>query len=304
VPPELRQDGHLQFVIDGDRRSSVIVLTTRGRMASGWPFRMQGTLSAPLCDTGGPRDVPRATAADGTLYFAPRTADGSSVVAIDPRGRELEGWPYRLPAGWAVTGMALDADGRVVVNAVTGNGPTCSNVWATAEITIRADGRVISGGPPSSLESVYAALKPEGLRTSDASIVYRRGQQIDMHYELVNRSGSQISLPHVNHFGDWYWAAGTLQNWIERLGSDPTIDCLPRAGRKGTWYAAGGWIKVYGYPVVLEPGDSLDSGASVYPSLTACLPPGTYRYHVEYKALAEDDRPPLAEQVLEFTLTE
>ena len=122
VAPELRPDGRLMLILGGwaaddgtASDSEVIVLTTAGRMASGWPYRTSAALDGPRCCTDCGSYFPHAVSADGTLYLAPWTEDRAEVVALDRRGRAVTGWPYRLPAGSRVAQVEMGSAGRVVV---------------------------------------------------------------------------------------------------------------------------------------------------------------------------------------------
>ena len=122
VPPELRPDGRLMFIVGGGTRadgtasdSEVIVLTTAGRMASGWPYRTSSSIDGPMCCIDCGPYFPHAVSADGTLYIAPWDEDGAQVVALDRRGRVVTGWPYRLPAGSRVVELEMASAGRLVV---------------------------------------------------------------------------------------------------------------------------------------------------------------------------------------------
>jgi hypothetical protein len=123
VPPELRPDGRLMFILgewtahDGTGSDSeIIVLTTGGKVASGWPYRTSTSLDGPRCctDCGGPY-FPSASSADGTLYLAPWTVDRAEILALDGRGRVISGWPYRLPAGSRVVELEMGRAGRLAV---------------------------------------------------------------------------------------------------------------------------------------------------------------------------------------------
>jgi len=122
VPPELRPDGLLMFIVGGSTGehgtasdSEVIVLTTAGRMASGWPYRTSASLDGVQCCIDCGFYYPRASAADGTLYIAPWDEDRAQIVALDRRGRVVTGWPYRLPAGSRVVELEMGSAGRIVV---------------------------------------------------------------------------------------------------------------------------------------------------------------------------------------------
>jgi hypothetical protein len=121
-PPELRPDGRLLFILGeyvrGDGTgpdSQVIVLTTTGKMASGWPYRTSASLDGVQCCVDCYSYFPHASSADGTLYLAPWTEDLAEVVALDGRGQVVPGWPYRLPAGSRVARLEMGPDGRLVV---------------------------------------------------------------------------------------------------------------------------------------------------------------------------------------------
>ena len=123
VPPELRPDGRLMFILGGwtaddgtGSDSEVIVLTRAGRMASGWPYRTRTSLDGVRCCTDCGSYFPHAVSADGTLYLAPWTDARAEVVALDRRGRVVTGWPYRLPAGSRVVALEMGSAGRLVVS--------------------------------------------------------------------------------------------------------------------------------------------------------------------------------------------
>ncbi len=117
-PPELRPDGRLLFILGEyvlgagtTPDSQVIVLTTAGRVASGWPYRTNASLAGVQCCVDCHSYFPHALSADGTLYLAPWTEDRAEILALDDRGQVVTGWPYRLPAGSRVVG-AGDGVGR------------------------------------------------------------------------------------------------------------------------------------------------------------------------------------------------
>jgi hypothetical protein len=287
VAPELRSDGALVFVGESD----VVVLDRRGRMVPGWPYETRATLLAPGCDTPGFPEPMSLLAPDGTLHLAPWDGARSSVVALDPSGRTVAGWPYGVPDGWRVTGLDLGSRGTLTA-ALSGDN-SCGGGLDATSIELTAAGSLVGDPPATPLSRVYEALRLEKLRTGTGATTFPQGSRIDLEFDLVNQSSSTVILPRIDDDGDRYYAAGTLQTWIERLGPEPDMGCLPTAGRKGTWYATGGWINVSEMPVAIPPGGSMPPlfAASLSPDLTSCLPPGAYRYHVEYKPLegGEDD---------------
>ncbi len=150
VPPELRPDGRLQFILgeyvlgDGTKPDSqVIVLTTTGKVASGWPYRTTASLEGVQCCTDCYSYFPHALSADGTLYLAPWTENGAQVVALDGHGRVVTGWPYGLPAGSRVVELDMGSAGRLVVSLRDCSVQQgCCNEDATRQITLTPAGEL------------------------------------------------------------------------------------------------------------------------------------------------------------------
>jgi hypothetical protein len=122
VPPELRPDGRLMFILgeyvlgNGTTPDSqVIVLTTAGKLAPGWPYRTSASLAGVQCCIDCYSYFPHAVSADGTLYIAPWTEDRAEILALDRRGQVVTGWPYRLPAGSRVARLETGSAGGIVV---------------------------------------------------------------------------------------------------------------------------------------------------------------------------------------------
>jgi len=303
VAPELRSDGALVFVGDSD----VIVLDRRGRMVRGWPFETRSTFLEPGCDTGGFSSRASVLTPDGTLYLAPWDGARSSVVALDPSGATVAGWPYRVPAGWRVVWLS-PGSGGVLEAALTGD--PCGGARDDTSIRLSAAGDLVGDPPGTPLAVVYEALRLRGLKTASGETTFAQGAPIDFEFGLVNRSSSPVVLPRVSFVEntdstDTYYASGTLQTWLERLGPDTDMDCLPRADRKGTWYAAGGWVNSSTVPVTVPPGGDVGTTLqrSLSPELTACLPPGAYRYHVEYKPIDGDEDEVFDHRTIDVTIT-
>ena len=283
IAPWFRSDRNLLFI----GMSEVAVLDRDGNLVPGWPYRTSASFSAPSCDTPGFPSALSALAADGRLYLAEWDGRRTSIVALEPDGRAPAGWPYDVKEGWRVASLDVAGDGTVDV-ALTAD--PCGETTGGTAIHLDARGALIGDAlpdPPTPLWMVYEALRLDPLRTSTGSTTYQQGDPIDLETALVNRTSTPMILPYVDTDDDAYYAAGTMQTWIERLGSESEMECLPNAGRKGAWYAAGGWIEVSTVPVTIQPDASLDPlfQSSLSPDLTRCLPPGDYRYHVEYKPL-------------------
>lgn len=139
----------------------------------------------------------------------------------------------------------------------------------------------------SSLEQIYAALRPDNLRTATGGTAFQQGDFVEFAFDLVNTTDQPLVIPLTDFFGTPFHLVGTEQAWLERLGADPTIPSIPPIiGRKGTWYAAGGSIiAVEGLPGNTIPGGGrVPRGAAIFYS-TSGFPTGRYRFHVEYKPL-------------------
>ena len=155
VAPELRPDGRLMFILGGwtaddgtGSDSEVIVLTTAGRVASGWPYRTSASLDGPQCCADCNWHFPHAVSADGTMYIAPWDEDGAEVVALDGRGRVVTGWPYRLPPGSRVAALEVGSAGQLVVGLRDCSAQSeCCNEDATRKITLTPAGELVSPGP-------------------------------------------------------------------------------------------------------------------------------------------------------------
>jgi hypothetical protein len=150
VPPQLRPDGRLMFVLGGwtaddgtGSDSEVIVLTTAGRVASGWPYRTSSSLDGPQCCIDCGSYFPHAVSADGTLYIAPWADDRAEVVALDRRGQVVTGWPYRLPPGSRVAQVEMGSAGRIVVTLVDCSAQSeCCLPDASRQITLTPTGEL------------------------------------------------------------------------------------------------------------------------------------------------------------------
>lgn len=300
IAPQLRRDGRLLFVAF----SEVHVVDDRGRAVKGWPWRTPGSLEAPGCDLDSEGYPVYALDADDTLFVAPWKGSRTDVLALAPDGSPQPSWrPYRVPAGWRATNVDPAVDGTLTVGLTGG---TCFQEYDATSVRLDSRGSLIGDAPGTPLSVVYDAMRPEGLRTADGGSSYSHGDEVGFRFELVDRAVTAVTLPLVDYFGSAYYAAGTIQTWLERLGPETDLDCFPKAARKDERYATGGWIAVSAVPVTIKPGGSLPSlfDVNLTSEQTACLPPGDYRFHVEYKPLGGDLEDVLADRSLEFAITD
>jgi len=150
VEGELRPDGRLMFILGEwtahdatGSDSEIVVLTTAGKVASGWPYRTSTSLAGPRCCIDCRSSFPHAVSADGTLYIAPWDEGEAQIVALDRRGQVVTGWPFRLPAGSRVVELEMGSAGRLVVGLRDCSVQLgCCNEDATRKITLTAAGEL------------------------------------------------------------------------------------------------------------------------------------------------------------------
>lgn len=282
IAPDLRPDGALLFVGDAD----VYVVTQGGLPAPGWPYRSGTSLLGPDCDGAGPAQ-PRslfAVGPDSSLFLVRPGPQGDAVAALDRHGQQLGGWPYTVPDGWRALGLDPATDGGLAVSLAE---DPCGGAASRATVRLSASAAVLGDPPETPLSRVYEALRIQGLRLEDGASLAGSAGSVHVRFTLVNASSAAVRLPLVALDGAVSYAAGTVQTWLERLGPDPAISCLSGAARKGAWYATSGWRQTSTEPVSLDPGEAMPPRFETIlgPSVTDCLPPGDYRFHVEYKRL-------------------
>lgn len=134
----------------------------------------------------------------------------------------------------------------------------------------------------SLMDLVYQSVKLEDILTDKPS--YKSGEEVKVSYQLVSRSGEVLNVPENNEYSQPFYLIGSIQRWIERLGSDPTIPGLS-GGRDGAKYASGGEIipiERYIDKISLQPSESIPFTFSLD---TTGYPVGKYRFYVEYKTV-------------------
>jgi hypothetical protein len=293
VAPRAHRD---QLVFVG--RSWVTVLDDTGREAEGWPWRAGGSLVPPGCDTPGSSYVPTVWSPNGTLYLTRWSRRGSAIVALDRRGRVKPGWPFRLPQGWVAFELLASGDG---VTAMLGG--LCEAGGERTEVTLEGDGRT-DDTIPMWLQGVYAAMRPDGLRTTDGRTVITRGDEIEGTIDYVNTSRRQVTLPLAPLGIESAYTMGFEQAWLMRLGADPTIECLPDQRPRRGWYRTGSEIIKYLDPMTIPAGGSIVRRWRLSRELTGCLPAGEYSYRIDYRMLSSDGGRRIASETLDFVITE
>jgi len=110
------------------------------------------------------------------------------------------------------------------------------------------------------------------------------GETIEFVYVACNIGESPISIPEVNFGESKRNTLGTLQCWVERLGSDPEIPSMPAmVARNGNKYAAGG-SPVICRNSVLEPDGTTMTLRKIN---TSGYPSGQYRFYLNLSSKSE-----------------
>jgi hypothetical protein len=106
--------------------------------------------------------------------------------------------------------------------------------------------------------------------------------------------------------------AGSVQTWLEPVVAGPPLwTCLPNPSQGNERYATGGEVIISTGALTIQPGQGMPSllQGTLSPETTACLPPGQYRYRVDYEryGVAVDDimndQEPIDVATFQFTIT-
>ena len=132
------------------------------------------------------------------------------------------------------------------------------------------------------MDNIYAALRLEDL-VPDKKI-YTSGEEVTFSYKLTNFSGERLVVPENNNYSPALYLVGIVQTWVERLGSDNNIPNFSYGDlRDGSRYGSGGEV----IDIVrsldkreIESGESIPLRRQL---VTKGLPPGRYRYSIDYE---------------------
>lgn len=142
--PYLAPDGRLVVLLGGAGGSDrAIALDADGDVVRGWPVKL-GRRVETRClfgDTPCVGDIGPAFAPDGTTYVAlgsgwafsggATTDPGGAILAIEPDGDIVTGWPVRLAKRVHVLGLAVDDEGHLVVDTVKCGSDECNGARTT-----------------------------------------------------------------------------------------------------------------------------------------------------------------------------
>lgn len=157
-------------------------------------------------------------------------------------------------------------------------------VYATADVT------------PMGI--IYSSIQLENVELNKSS--FMSGETFIMQYDIANRSTETLTIPINYNSPSPSCDIGVIQRWLERLGDDKTIPPLDYAGRKGDWYAFGGWVIDVDACMMLP-----DESFTRWMNRTLTdLPLGDYRLYVEYKKLDADIYTVIQTETVDFTMVE
>lgn len=137
APPLAAPDGRVAIVEEIEGAADQLVLLGRnGQPIAGGPIKLLGDIET-QCLFG---DTPCAGIAfpafadDGTIYLslhASVAGQGGALVALDPDGRIVDGWPVELAPRTHVVGLAVDDNDQLVAHGVV-----CSVDYCGGEGTV------------------------------------------------------------------------------------------------------------------------------------------------------------------------
>jgi hypothetical protein len=149
--PAFGPDGTVYVAIAGvgTTASSVIGYDVSGVAEPGWPVSLPAGLGPFAGDDESGTPLPPVVGTDGTVYLAATKSDWTgSVLAFDPSGNVLPGWPYKLPQAFAAVGDGRDTwnPGPMFVRSTSGGGAIYLALDGEA-IAVGHDGKVVAGWP-------------------------------------------------------------------------------------------------------------------------------------------------------------
>jgi WD40 repeat protein/serine/threonine protein kinase len=230
-----------------------------------------------------------ASGSSGNVVTIWDSATGKQVTSFTGMGEHLLAWsPDGLSLAIGSTnGMTkiLDATRGYELAGVVPPAP----VRAMPKFPVEPTPKPPAGPKPplplakaDAMEAVYKAIKLTAPKIGAGP--FKVGDTIRIDYALKNTLDGDLQLPQA--------VLGGRQHWIERLGDDATIP--DRQFRQGNRYPSGG--NLVKASAVVSAGQSF---AFTWTIGTKRLPPGRYRYYVEYTSV---NHKPLQSASVEFEL--
>jgi len=178
--PRIAPDGSLY----GAFADGIYVVRPDGGAKPGWPYLMPSGTHREVAVRGGlgAQEFEPTMTEDGRIYLPVARDSGTvakdDVLCLRSDGTSCPGWPVRLPEGWAIWEMAIDAQG-VVQLALLAWGRSEPIRDSYTRVSIRPDGtlfhRVEAGDTVSGLADAYgvtqAALLAANPQVTDPSRV-------------------------------------------------------------------------------------------------------------------------------------
>lgn len=140
-------DGRLVFLVSEQAGDRVIALQTGGGLAPGWPVDLAGHRESVCLAVGVDcfGFVQPAIGPDGTLYLSLASEEaggGGTIVALDPAGAIVPGWPFRFRPRTRALNLRVDAAGNLIVDPYQCIDDICTDAVESDSLLIRPSGEV------------------------------------------------------------------------------------------------------------------------------------------------------------------
>ena len=143
-------DGRVLFIFSEETGDRLLAIRTSGGVAPGWPVDLAGRRES-VCfaeDVDCYGFVPPAIGPDGTLYLSLASqgaGEGGGIIAIDPSGAIVEGWPVKFGPRIRVMSVRADQAGNLTVEPVFCVDAACTSAVESDGLTISSSGVVLGG---------------------------------------------------------------------------------------------------------------------------------------------------------------
>jgi hypothetical protein len=148
--PFASPDGRIAIVQEvEDAVDSLVMLGRDGRPVSGGPIELPADIESRCIfgDTPCAGIVFPAFADDGTIYLSLSSSDvddppdpGGSIVALDPDGRVVDGWPVQLAPRTHALDLSVDVEDRLVAGAYVCGTASCGEGGVETALIFAPDG--------------------------------------------------------------------------------------------------------------------------------------------------------------------
>ena len=150
APPFAARDGRVVAIEETEESVDRLVMLGRdGKPVGGSPIDLPSKVETACIfgDTPCAGIVFPAFADDGTIYLAlasPRgddaTDQGGAIIALDPDGRVVDGWPVQLAPRTHALELSVDVEDRLVAKAFVCGQPSCGEGGVETTLVFAPDG--------------------------------------------------------------------------------------------------------------------------------------------------------------------